>query len=231
MTEGQLTKQQQRFLDFFSGQERLWRGFYFSGGAALSEFYLHHRFSEDLDFFSEDEFDANDLNLFLQSKKNDFDAETIQFQQSFNRNMFFIRDQSKQELKVEFTYYPFPRLKKGLEKDNLQIDSVWDIGVNKVFTLMQKARGRDYVDLFFIAQKYHFDFSELVRGARMKFDYPINYLQLGKNLIKVDEFLDDPILMQPLEREAMAEYFFSLAKQLELIKEQSSVRTQFPRDR
>jgi len=26
-----------------------------SGGTALSEFYLHHRFSEDLDFFSEKE--------------------------------------------------------------------------------------------------------------------------------------------------------------------------------
>jgi predicted nucleotidyltransferase component of viral defense system len=218
MTKSQLTKRQQSFLDFFSGQERLWKRFYFSGGTALSEFYLHHRFSEDLDFFSEDEFDANDLNLFLQSKKNDFEGETIQFQQSFNRNMFFIRDKSKQELKVEFTYYPFPRLKEGLTKDNLQIDSVWDIGVNKVFTLMQKPRGRDYVDIFFIAQKYHFDFNELVRAARGKFDYPINYLQLGKNLIKVNEFLDDSILTQPLDREAMAEYFFSLAKQLELIK-------------
>jgi predicted nucleotidyltransferase component of viral defense system len=219
MTKSLLTTPQKKFLNFFSNQPLLWTNFYFSGGTALSEFYLQHRFSEDLDFFSEREINTNDLNLFLQTKKNDFGASNVQFQQSFNRQLFFIQPhQKKQELKLEFTYYPFPRLQKGLVKNNLQIDSVWDIAVNKVFTLMQQARGRDFFDLFAIYQKYNFAFQDLIKAARKKFDYPINYLQLGKNLIKISELLDDPILNQKFEKKTIENYFFQQAKLLKILK-------------
>lgn len=77
--------------------------FYFSGGTALSEFYLRHRFSEDLDFFSEEEFDASELSMFLLSRKNNFSARTVQYRQSFNRNLFFIDYADGSSLKVEFT--------------------------------------------------------------------------------------------------------------------------------
>jgi predicted nucleotidyltransferase component of viral defense system len=218
MTKSLLTQQQKKFLDFFNEQILLWDKFYLSGGTALSEFYLRHRFSEDLDFFSEQEIDVAGLNLFLQTKKADFAATSIQFQQSFNRNLFFIQDSGGQEMKAEFTYYPFPRLKEGMTKDHLQIDSVLDIAVNKAFTLMQQARGRDYVDLFAIAQKYGFDFRELLKGARYKFDYPINYLQLGKNLVKAGAFLDDVILREErIDSQEMEAYFLALAKSLNII--------------
>jgi predicted nucleotidyltransferase component of viral defense system len=48
-----LSKHQLDFLDFFSKEKRLRERFYFTGGTALSEYYLHHRRSIDLDFFSE----------------------------------------------------------------------------------------------------------------------------------------------------------------------------------
>jgi predicted nucleotidyltransferase component of viral defense system len=217
MTKSLLTTNQIHFLEFVRDQPQLYRQFYFSGGTALSEFYLHHRLSEDLDFFAESELDAAALNLFLNLNKNAFGAKTLQYQQSFNRNLFFLYYGQNQSLKVEFTYYPFARLETGQSFGNLPVDSVLDIAVNKVFTLTQKARGRDYFDLFAINQKYGFDFQNLLKLAHQKFDYQINYIQLGKNLVKATAFSDDPILIEQIDKKAVGVYFLNLARQLDIL--------------
>ena len=217
MGKSLLDSNQKSFLDFFSSRCELYNQFYFSGGTALSEFYLQHRYSEDLDFFSETEINAADLNIFLTTHKKEFGALQIQYTQSFNRNNFFFHYEKDQELKVEFTYYPFTRLEKSISKGNLQIDSALDIAVNKTFIMMQQARGRDYFDLFMLIQKYKFDFMELIKKARQKFDYPINYLELGKNLLKVSSFLDDPILINEIDRTIIEDFFLGILKKLELL--------------
>jgi predicted nucleotidyltransferase component of viral defense system len=217
MTKSLLTKDQIRFLEFVKIQPQIYRQFYFSGGTALSEFYLQHRFSEDLDFFAENDFDATELSLFLQAYKSNFGAKTIQYQQSFNRSLFFLDFGKEQPLKVEFTYYPFPRIEIGMSIENLSVDSVLDIAVNKAFTLTQKARGRDFYDLFEIKQKYDFDLKNLLKLAHQKFDSPINNLQLGKNLVKVTTFIDDPILIRQIDKKAVEEYFLNQARQLNTI--------------
>ena len=218
MIKSLLNSHQENFLDFFCSKPELYKHFYFSGGTALSEYYLQHRYSEDLDFFSETEVNSSDLNIFLTSHKMKFDAEKIQLARSFNRNIFFLHYRNEDELKIEFTYYPFARLDKSHTEGNLQIDSVLDIAVNKVFTLSQQARGRDFFDIYMIWQKYNFDFMDLIKKARQKFDYPINYLELWKNLVKICSVLDDPILIKDLDRDGMEEYFLNLAKKIELLK-------------
>jgi predicted nucleotidyltransferase component of viral defense system len=218
MAKSLLNKHQKKFLNFFSCQPELHQRFYFSGGTALSEYYLQHRYSEDLDFFSEEEIISADLNLFLTTNKSNFGATQIQYQRSFNRNIFFLNYADNAELKLEFTYYPFTRIEKGLQIDNIQIDSVLDIAVNKVFTLTQQVRGRDYFDIYMICQKYKFVFADLLKKARQKFDYPINYLELGKNLYKIKTQLDDPILLKEINRENVEKYFLALVSEIELLK-------------
>ena len=212
MTKSLLTLEQKSFLDFFCSHHELYDNFYLSGGTALSEYYLQHRLSEDLDFFSETEIPSADLNLFLTARKSNFEALSIQYTQSFNRNIFFLSYENNKVLKVEFTYYPFTRLENSHVEGKLKIDSVLDIAVNKTFTLTQQARGRDYFDLYIINQKYGFDFLDLIKKARQKFDYPINYLELGKNMVKVCSFLDDPILLIEVDRSLIETYFLNLAK-------------------
>jgi len=56
-----LTKDQQAFLYLVSQNEYMVKRFYFTGGTALSEYYLHHRYSDDLDFFSEEEVETDVL--------------------------------------------------------------------------------------------------------------------------------------------------------------------------
>ena len=119
--------------------------FYLTGGTALAAFYLNHRYSEDLDFFSEKEFDILNLDVFLKNIKKEIGILKIDFQQSFNRNLFFLNFGSK-TLKIEFTFFPFPRIKKGIQKYGLKVDSLLDIAVNKLFSIYQRPQARDYVD-------------------------------------------------------------------------------------
>ena len=121
MTKSLLNSNQKSFLDFFVSQFELYSRFYFSGGTALSEYYLQHRYSEDLDFLSEKEINSADLNIFLTTHRKEIGTEHIQYTQSFNRNIFFLHYGKTEELKVEFTYYPFARLEKGLKAGNMQI--------------------------------------------------------------------------------------------------------------
>lgn len=69
-----LTKQQKQALCMIANTD-LATYFYFSGETALSHYYLQHRYSEDLDFFNQEEFDPQSITILLKKlqKKLKFD--------------------------------------------------------------------------------------------------------------------------------------------------------------
>lgn len=118
-----LTQTQLRLLEIIGENAWLQKTFYLTGGTALAGFYLQHRYSEDLDFFSEQEFDAAEVPIFLKSRQADLGIVSIDIQQSLNRNLFFLH--LKDEIiKTEFTYFPFSRIEQGSAVMQIQIDSL-----------------------------------------------------------------------------------------------------------
>lgn len=195
MAKSILTIQQRDFLSFFKNELYLTSTFYLSGGTCLAEYYLQHRYSEDLDFFSENEFELQSLTAILKSHKSILGYKSMDFQQSFNRNLFFLKYSGDDQLKIEFTYFPFSRVESTNVKDDIQIDSLQDIAINKLFTVYQKPRGRDFYDLYAINQKSELDLKSLMKLVRIKFDTNIDPLQLGRNFMQVDVLMDDPIVV------------------------------------
>ncbi|MBL7156156.1 MAG: nucleotidyl transferase AbiEii/AbiGii toxin family protein [Candidatus Pacebacteria bacterium] len=215
MGEKIITTQQEKFLDFFSKTPALAKEFYFTGGTALSKFYLQHRFSEDLDFFSEKEFDIKGITPFVYKAKKDLKFKEFDFQQSFNRNIFHLLFSKNEFLKLEFTYFPFKQIEKPKKIQGILVDSLIDIAVNKVFTIAQKPRGRDFFDLYMISSKKKLDVFDLLKKARIKFDWHIDWLQFGSQLLKVEELKDDPILKnKSFDYEEMNRYFLELSKKI-----------------
>ena len=149
-----LTKTQKRFLELLS-QHSFSQKFYLSGGTALAEFYIPYRLSEDLDFFSEDEVQVDEIITFLSKIKKEIGFKSYEFNTSFNRNLFFLSFPNE-TLKLEFTYYPFPPINTPKKEYGIKIDSIEDIAANKLFTIYQKPRSRDFMDLFMIIKKYNF---------------------------------------------------------------------------
>ncbi len=85
-----LTPRQIAFLEFLGEEEFVRNNFYLTGGTALAAFYTHHRYSEDLDFFSEDEIDVSSLNILVKKLQTVFSATKTDYQGSFNRNIYFL---------------------------------------------------------------------------------------------------------------------------------------------
>lgn len=195
------------------GASNLAGGFYLTGGTSLAAFYLKHRYSEDLDFFSEQEFDAISIDVFLKSVRRKLGFTAIDFQQSYNRNLFFCHLKNG-VLKTEFTYFPFSRIERGKYEYGITIDSLLDIAVNKLFAIYQRTHARDYVDLFFIIKEYNFSILELARKARAKFDWHIDPLQLGTQFVKVMKVKDYPRMIKPLDEKELVEFFIKESKAL-----------------
>jgi predicted nucleotidyltransferase component of viral defense system len=187
--------------------------FYLTGGTALAGFYLHHRLSEDLDFFTEDIVDPQAITVFLQDIRKKLHITDIDYQQSFNRNLFFLKF-SNEVVKTEFTYFPFPRIDNTIFTNNLSIDSMQDIAVNKLFTIYQQSRARDYIDLYCILREKAWRINELVDYARIKFDMHIDYLQLGTQFIKACDAEDMPHMIQQIPKKEWRNFFVDEAKKL-----------------
>jgi predicted nucleotidyltransferase component of viral defense system len=188
--------------------------FYLTGGTALAEFYLHHRKSDDLDFFSEQEIDETWLAAMTKRIKRELNLDKSEIQQSFNRRLVFF-EKSNQVAKTEFTYFPFGSAGKQGVVNGLKIDSVLDIAVNKVFTIYQKPMPRHFIDLYLIIKKYGFAWLELRKLAKIKFDTDIDVLQLGGQLLTVKETRGLPKMLIDLPVSEWQEYFLQQAKELE----------------
>src|SRR3989344_2541460 len=95
-----LSQNQKRVLKIISGEKTICDSFYLTGGTALAEFYLHHRLSEDLDFFAEAEFDTQSISVFLKKIQKEVGVKKISYEQSFNRNIYIL-ELENDDIKME----------------------------------------------------------------------------------------------------------------------------------
>lgn len=187
--------------------------FYLTGGTPLAAFYLHHRYSEDLDFFSEDIVDSASLAVFFETQKSKLGFTSVEYHSSMNRHLYFL-EYPAGLLKMEFTYFPFPRIEKGPAEFGIQLDSLLDIAVNKLFTIYQRSKARDYIDLYMICQQQGYRLEELIKLAKAKFDWHIDSVQLGTQLLKSNEATDLPRMIAPLQPEQWQGFFIEEATKL-----------------
>lgn len=208
-----LTNQQQLLLNLISQQKDLVNSFYLSGGTALAEYYLQHRLSEDLDFFSLEEVEPMNIQVNLKSIQDKAKITKIDFQQSFNRNLFFLHYQGG-VIKTEFTYYPFTQLEQPQTIDGIRVDSLIDIAVNKTFTNYQQPSTRHFIDLYLIIKTKDWEFKDLINKARAKFDSAIDPIQMGQQLLKVTEVLDYPTMIVDLPEKEWQDFWLQEAQNL-----------------
>jgi len=209
-----LSRNQQKILDTLTQDKTICKNFYLTGGTALAEFYLQNRLSEDLDFFSEKEFEPQAINIFFEKNKKKLGIKKVECQQSFNRNLFFIYLKNGDIIKTEFTYFPFPEIEKKKKIKQLFVDNLIDIAANKVFTIYLKPRSRDFVDLYFIIKKTGWEMTDLIKKTRVKFDSHIDLLQLGSKFILAKEVKDYPIMIKKINHKVWQDFFIKEAKKL-----------------
>lgn len=209
-----LNLKQEKVLDLFAKEDYLRKKFYFTGGTPLSAFYLFHRLSEDLDFFSEQEVHLPSIERFIGKLKQKMGLVKIDYKKYLGLHSFYLFFSQDDFLKIDFNYYPFPRIKKGIIYKNISVDSLFDIAVNKTHNIAMKARARDFIDIYFIIKKEGWSFNNLLMRAKAKFDWHIDPVQLGNQLLKAIEAKDFPRMIKPIGHKDWQDFFIHEAKKL-----------------
>jgi len=209
-----LTKEQEKFLDLIAKDKYLCQRFYFTGGTPLCVFYLFHRISEDIDLFSEKEINLLPIKGFIGKIQKRLKLKKVDYRRFLGLHSFQLFFPNQEILKIDFNYYPFERIEKGIRYKNIEVDSLLDIAVNKVHTISMKPRARDFIDIYFIIKERNYDFYDLLMKAKAKFDWNIDPIQLGSRLYEAKELKDYPRMLKDIDHQEWKNFFLKEAKKL-----------------
>jgi len=202
-------------LELAAQKKEIIKRFYLTGGSALAAFYLNHRVSKDLDFFSErEEIPPKIIEAFLRKISSQLSIVKIERSQFLGLFSYYLIYSDKESLKVDFNYYPFPRIEKGKIYKGLEIASIYDIAVDKLHTLFMKPRGRDYLDLYFILKEKNCPLKKLILDAKAKFDWDMDRLNLAAQFLRIKDFEEILEMRKPFKRKEMENFFLNEAKKL-----------------
>lgn len=206
-----LDRIQKKFLAAFQKSD-LAKHFYWTGGTLLAEAYLHHRFSEDLDFFSDQLFFDEYMAIQIAELRKKTGAQSVSEVKRLNRQQF-IFEYGIRQLKVEFVYFPFPRLDKRRQSKHwkINIDSLVDIAANKTHAAFERNEPKDVFDLYWIIKKGRFSLRECVKFVEKKLGVKLDPVALIAKLIDALPQLKNltPLITQKkiLQPEKMKKYF------------------------
>lgn len=209
-----LNLRQKQFLAVALRQKWFLKDFYLSGGTALASWYLHHRESYDLDFFSDRPFSADRISSWIKKEQPALKYRAITVDDDWGFYTFFLRFPDTSRFKVDFSHYSFTRLKKGLNWKGLAIDSLYDIAVNKTHTIRTQPRERDYVDFYFIVKETGWKIDQLLADADKKFGMTTDTLEVTKHFLRAAEITEYPKMLVPFNQRSMEKFFLNLAKSL-----------------
>jgi len=168
-----LTEQQKQLLPHL---EPFSSDYYLVGGTAIA-LYLGHRRSIDFDFFTESKIKPITIKKWMDNLP-------------FNsvREIYSDSDQihvDVQQVRVTFFSYPYhiltPQIFHGFAMPTLLC-----LAVMKAFALGQRAKWKDYIDLYFIL-KHHFKLKDIIGEAEILFGEKFN----GKLFRQQLYFFDD----------------------------------------
>jgi hypothetical protein len=181
------------------------KGYYFTGGSALAEFYLQHRYSDDLDVFTRSarsiRIDGAEFRQLLTSRN--FDVLSSSEGDEFVRLFVESSDAKSEPLKIEFARDAKAQVSPFKKYGTIVVDSFEDIAVNKICAILgrEPPEPKDFVDLYFILHESSFSLEYLVGRAREKeaaFDNEDGILFFATNLLHVSEFSFLPRMIKPL---------------------------------
>jgi len=205
-----LSEQTQKNLELLKGVPFVGK-YYLAGGSALS-LRLGHRYSVDLDFFS----DTAESPLIIGSSLAKLGKLEI-FQNdagTFNGRLNGVR--------LSFFIYPYPTLFPMVDFLGVKVADVLDISCMKLDAISSRGTKRDFIDLYFICQKAK-PLKEILELFRKKYaNVDCSILHILKSLVYfVDAEKDEmPQMIEEVEWEVVKNFFLQEMKNLEPLSSQ-----------
>lgn len=171
--------EQKEALQKISQIDIICKNFFLTGGTALSVFYLHHRTSEDLDFFS---YYFKELNLIDETLRRVFSNDISLLQSSSTFFSYLFND-----VKIDFVYEPLTSHGKrnSIQLDlggTIFIDLLDEIASNKLCTIVSRFEVKDLIDFYFITKNIR------------KNSKDESFINCYRSAMKKEALFDDPAM-------------------------------------
>jgi len=189
--------------------------FYWTGGTLLSHYYLHHRKSFDLDFFTEKPFEHDELLPFISSVKKALDIDHFEETKVYDRWEYVIP--TDPITRFEFVYYNHEkkRLRPLLTYRGLLIDNITDMAANKVMAYLDRNQPKDLLDVYTLLSEGKFTLIKLLRLVEQKFGERIPeflfWSESGKSLKRLEDLRPYLLESDPRKQDEFlkdVKYFF-----------------------
>ena len=162
--------------------EEVNQAFYLSGGTALSRHFLHHRYSDDLDFFVNQNLDfQNEVKKIIHHlKENQFEIEIGVQDHHFVRSFVVEKDIA---LKLEWINdVAFSFGEKKTEKLFHRVDHWQNILSNKL-SAFGRNEPKDLADILWICKSFSFFWPEVFEQAKKK-DMWVEEIEISRLIMK-----------------------------------------------
>jgi len=182
--------------------------FYLTGGTALSAFYLGHRLSEDMDFFTDAEEKMAPIEFLTGIIKGLPSLGHLRFERLFDRRIFVATFEDGETLKVEFTSYPFKSLGDRPLIGKVRVDSLLNIVTGKLFAMADRFDPKDFVDLYFVLKGENLNLQKLVEMTGERFEIKGLDFVIPERLLLVRRISskDLPVMIEEIDLDAMKTY-------------------------
>ena len=170
--------------------------FYLTGGTALGRHYLNHRYSDDLDFFTNVQLDfQKNTEDVLKALQNKFEVEINSISQSY---VLLSIHKSNVFLKIEFVKdVPYRNESPISTLLFIRTDHWNNILSNKISALSREA-AKDVADIIMLCKKFNFRWSDVIYQANMK-DIWVNELEVSRRIaefppeeLRMIKWIDQP---------------------------------------
>lgn len=140
-------------------------GFYLAGGTALA-LQINHRTSIDFDFYTKKHFKVDKLHQ--------------KFEEQFQvvEKVHIAEDTlvlKINQIGISFFTYRYDLIRPLLDINSISVASIEDIAAMKILAISQRGRRRDFIDIYFLIQKFGLD--QIIKFTQEK--YPMFNIYIG----------------------------------------------------
>jgi len=212
---GILTPLQNKFIEILASLPDKDQ-FYLAGGTALAEYYLGHRLSFDLDFFTgmENLVLPTSYQIESASRKKSLSLKVVR---RFSTFVEFLVEKDNESLKIDLALdSPYRFERPVLSSEGIFINDYADLRTDKLLAYFGRAEPRDAVDLYFILQKESPE-TLLEQAAQKDPGFDVYFFAIALNRCEgfPDEIERWPVkMLQPFEPRSLKQRFLDWAVKL-----------------
>lgn len=208
-----LTKFQYDLLKTFFTIEGDSSRFFLTGGTALSAFYLAHRYSDDIDLFTLEDFHPTRIIDMARKLAAKLGVSINIGKASQMYHQFFLQQPDGNQLKVEFVIDTAQQFGSKNVVDEIIIDDIANIASNKICAIYSRREAKDFVDLYFLLSEAGLNLKTLIEHSKVK-DGGINEFYLAGMFLESRYLKDMPRMIRTLTLEKLQAFFKKLADDL-----------------